>query len=307
MDKIEQAYRLLGIHAGVSISEVTRAYRLLAKKYHPDSNPGSADTMIRINNAYQTIKEHLARGEKDSYIHPWERNVNEMERRFRSQQEAHRREEELRRRAQREEARRREEELRRRAQQEQEAWAKWWEKRLEERRREDEDLKSYNLVVKHLFSAMAEFYEQRLHYPHVRSRPMGSIGYETFLRKHSVLVEKCGKLSRSGLSKQYREKFGLLLQFLELFLQYLVDAPDEHEKNSSALLRFGEVADARDRFLSSFFSAYPYDRESALASLKSILGSFEEFIRQYPSSPLVCTADLSVDLLWRLYHTFLRE
>jgi hypothetical protein len=161
--------------------------------------------------------------------------------------------------------------------------------------------------VKHLFSTMADFYEQRLHYPHVRLRPMGSIGYETFLGKHSVLAEKCGKLSRSGLSKQYREKFGLLLQFLELFLQYLVDAPDEHEKNSAALHRFREVSDARDRFLGSFFSAYPYDREGTLNSLKSILGSFEEFIRQYPSSPLVCNADLSVDLLHQLYHTFLRE
>jgi curved DNA-binding protein CbpA len=302
MDKIEQAYRLLGITNGVSLGEVRRAYRLLAKKYHPDSNPGSGDKMMRINDAYQTIKEHLARdGSRKGETFPGARQnhvdnvrVYEMWRRSRSEQAA--RERYL-----------REEELKRQSRREQEAWARWWEKRLEERQREEEDLKAYTLVVKHTFGVLNELYEQRLHYPHIRERPMGSIAYETFLGKYGVLVEKSGKLSRTARSKRYREKFELLLEFLEIFLEYLEDAKDIKETSSSALHRFGEVAHERDRFLGLFFSELRYDRDGSLEALKKILGSFEEFIRQYPASPLVFNADLSVDLLRRLYNAFLKE
>jgi hypothetical protein len=161
--------------------------------------------------------------------------------------------------------------------------------------------------VKHTFGVLADFYEQRLHYPHIRGRAMGSIAYETFLGKYGVLVEKSGKLSRTARSKRYREKFELLLEFLEIFLEYLEDVQEIKETSSSALHRFGEVAHERDRFLGLFFSELRDDREGSLEALKRILGSFEEFIRQYPSSPLVFNADLSVDLLRRLYHAFLKE
>ena len=52
MDRVGYAYKVLGITVDASLSEVTRAYRLLAKKYHPDSNPDSKDSdltmMMRI-------------------------------------------------------------------------------------------------------------------------------------------------------------------------------------------------------------------------------------------------------------------
>ena len=51
-------YRVLGVSSGASKDEVTRAYRKLAKKYHPDLNPGDASAakkMAEVNAAYDSI------------------------------------------------------------------------------------------------------------------------------------------------------------------------------------------------------------------------------------------------------------
>lgn len=56
---IDDPYRVLGLTPGASDEEVKRAYRQLAKKYHPDMNPGdahAAEMMNRINAAYDQIK-----------------------------------------------------------------------------------------------------------------------------------------------------------------------------------------------------------------------------------------------------------
>ena len=52
-------YEVLGVPRGASEEEVTRAYRELAKKYHPDLNPGdetAAAKMSEINQAYDSIR-----------------------------------------------------------------------------------------------------------------------------------------------------------------------------------------------------------------------------------------------------------
>ena len=52
-------YDVLGVPKGASLDEVTKAYRKLAKKYHPDLNPGDAEAarkMSEINEAYDRIK-----------------------------------------------------------------------------------------------------------------------------------------------------------------------------------------------------------------------------------------------------------
>ena len=52
-------YDVLGVSPGASKEEVTKAYRKLAKKYHPDLNPGNKSAekkMSEINAAYEAIK-----------------------------------------------------------------------------------------------------------------------------------------------------------------------------------------------------------------------------------------------------------
>ena len=52
-------YEVLGIPHGASKAEATKAYRELAKKYHPDLNggdPAAEDRMQEINEAYDAIK-----------------------------------------------------------------------------------------------------------------------------------------------------------------------------------------------------------------------------------------------------------
>ena len=57
---IDDPYKVLGVSPDASDEEVKRAYRTLAKKYHPDRNPGdaaAAQKMREINAAYEQIKD----------------------------------------------------------------------------------------------------------------------------------------------------------------------------------------------------------------------------------------------------------
>ena len=52
-------YQILGVARNATDEEIKRAYRKLAKKYHPDANPGdesAAKKMQEINDAYDRIK-----------------------------------------------------------------------------------------------------------------------------------------------------------------------------------------------------------------------------------------------------------
>ena len=62
---ITDPYKILGVSPDASDEEVTGAYRKLAKKYHPDLNPGdetAAQKMSEINAAYDMIKNKEAGG-----------------------------------------------------------------------------------------------------------------------------------------------------------------------------------------------------------------------------------------------------
>jgi molecular chaperone DnaJ len=58
---ITNPYKVLGVNDGASEEECTKAYKKLAKKYHPDLNPDdeqAAKKMAEINAAYDQIKNH---------------------------------------------------------------------------------------------------------------------------------------------------------------------------------------------------------------------------------------------------------
>src|SRR4026209_2962900 len=62
-------YVILGLGHGASVSEIKRAYRRLARRYHPDINPGDQTAAARfrqILEAYETLIDPARRSRYDS-------------------------------------------------------------------------------------------------------------------------------------------------------------------------------------------------------------------------------------------------
>jgi len=65
-------YEVLGVDKSASDADIKKAYRVLAKKYHPDMNPGNAEAETKfkeVNEAYEVLSDSEKKAKYDQFGH----------------------------------------------------------------------------------------------------------------------------------------------------------------------------------------------------------------------------------------------
>lgn len=73
---MENHYTVLGIQSSASADEIRRAYRILARRYHPDLNPGqkSSERFRKISEAYEVLSDTAKRTSYDTNLESKQRD-----------------------------------------------------------------------------------------------------------------------------------------------------------------------------------------------------------------------------------------
>ena len=75
-------YKVLGVERTASETDIRSAFRKLARKHHPDVNPGNKDAekqFKEINEAYQVLSDPAKRKKYDELGADWEHGVSQEE------------------------------------------------------------------------------------------------------------------------------------------------------------------------------------------------------------------------------------
>lgn len=295
--KLCDAYGTLGLPMDCPFADVTRVYKRLAKRFHPDSNPHDPEPfqemMSRINAAYATIKECYAAGVTASEPSAHGRTLWAWLERFEREK---RREEELRMKAQ------------ERKKKERAVYDKFWERVAQEKKCEIRDRKTYDIIVRYAQKLISFYFKMNFENPLFRARPYVREDFVGYVDIYRQRLKRISALKRSHQSAAYRRKAGYAYEFLKSFIK---DTLKPHtvgmERRSSALDVFQRAARFSDRFISDYFSGDGMRGEAARERFRESLDFFDAFLKAYPESPLVVHAERKVDVLDKLYRGFMKD
>jgi tetratricopeptide (TPR) repeat protein len=76
---MENLYELLGLPEDASAEDIKKAYRLLAKKYHPDSGNGDDEIFRRVNHAYNVLSRQESRNDYDKTLRNFRNRTSDFE------------------------------------------------------------------------------------------------------------------------------------------------------------------------------------------------------------------------------------